>query len=78
MAQRGISVEDAEYVVQHGRRLWVHGAQARFLGWRDIPKADTATHCHLEGTLVLLDQTGCAVITTYRNRQALRLIRRRK
>jgi hypothetical protein len=76
MAQRGISSQDIEYVRQHGRRMYINGAQARFLGWRDIPKEDGATHGHLEGTLVLLDPTGQFVITTYRNTEALKLIRK--
>lgn len=78
IAQRGISVEDVDYVLDHGRRLWVHQAQAYFLGWRDIPKQDRSTHCHLEGTLVLLDDRDSAVITAYRNRQALKLLRRKQ
>ncbi len=78
IAQRGISVEDVLYVLDYGRRLWVRKAQAYFLGWRDIPKRDKSTHCHLEGTLVLLDGTGHAVITAYRNRQGLKLIRRKQ
>ena len=80
IAQRGLSMEDVEYVVANGRRIHAAGVIQCFLAKRDIPKRDLKNDkfARLEGTVVLLVRSSWArlvVITVYRNRKGLRKIR---
>lgn len=81
MAQRGLSKDDLDYVMKHGRRSYNAGACAYFLGKRHIPKEDLRQdrYRRLQGTCVLVDSRGEEVITVYRNKKAFRdHLRKRK
>ena len=78
-ARRNLSDQDVRFVFEHGRRMRCAGALHVFLGRRDIP-ADKEIHsrfAHLEGTMLVMDDTQGEVIliTAYRNRQGLRRLR---
>jgi hypothetical protein len=78
MSQRGLSLNDVEYVVRNGTRYRKAGVIHCFLRRKDIPADDRRDDSlrRLEGTTVLLDaRHGQEVITTYRNRNALSKIR---
>lgn len=80
MCQRCLSIGDVEYVVLHGQQHRCAGVVHYFLGRRDIPKNDCSNDFlrRLEGTTVLVDsQDRRSVITVYRNRSALKCIRRK-
>ena len=80
LAQRGLSLDDVEYVVAYGRSYHRAGARHCFLGERDIPAEDRANDrfARLEGTTILLDsRTENMVITAYRNRRGLKTVRRK-
>ena len=80
MAQRGIGREEAEYVRRHGRHIHCGGVLHIFLGKKDIPATDRRNPCirKLEGTTLIIDPFNTAeVITAYRNKQALKSIRRK-
>ena len=83
MAQRNLSPADVEYVLRHGRRYRRAGVVHYFLGKKDIPKDDARDDAiaRLEGTTVLVSPMGkggaVEIITAYRNRSALRRIRRK-
>ena len=80
MARRDLTEEDIEYVLWYGRKVYCGGALHIFLGSRDMPKGDKryGQLARLEGTTIVLDsQSGRTVITVYRNRRALRGIRRK-
>lgn len=69
MAQRNLSVEDLEYVLQNGQSGYVSGARYYYLGKRDIPEPDQhdSRTSQIEGaTFLVSDNT---VITAYRNRE---------
>ncbi|GAC1645729.1 MAG: hypothetical protein NVS4B8_17410 [Herpetosiphon sp.] len=78
-ARRNVSSLDVEFVLRYGRRVRAAGALHVFLGRRDIPqdKETSSRFGHLEGTTLVMDDTGVDVvlITTYRNRRALKKIR---
>lgn len=80
MQQRCLSVRDVAYVVEYGQRHRCAGVIHCFLGRKDIPDLD---HRHdtirrLEGTTVLLETSEARLVTTvYRNKSALRRIRRK-
>ena len=66
MAQRKLSEDDIEYIVNHGTRYHNAGCLFYFLGKRSIPDKGKE---RLEGSIVLLDSvTETLVITVYRNR----------
>ena len=78
-ARRNLSDQDVRFVFEHGRRMRCAGALHVFLGRRDIP-ADKKIHsryAHLEGTMLVMDDTQGEVvlITAYRNRRGLRRLR---
>jgi hypothetical protein len=77
MAQRNLSAEDVEYVIQFGCRVWSGGALHYFLRYNDIPKVDRKRVQRLEGTTVLMDRSGQYIITVYRNRRGLKGIRQK-
>ncbi len=79
IAQRGLSNSAIEYVIQHGQRYRRAGAIHCFLRKCDIPASDQGNdeYAKLEGTLVLLSRKGRTVITVYRNRKAMRQVRRK-
>jgi len=80
MAQRGIREEEVIFAYQHGRRLHIAGRIFIFLGKRDIPRkyrnSPQATRC--EGLVLLVDfLTESTIITVYRNKRALKRLRRK-
>ncbi|HEB64167.1 MAG TPA: DUF4258 domain-containing protein [Chloroflexi bacterium] len=80
MAQRGITESDVIFVHEFGRRIYAGKAVHCFLGRRDIPPEYRSRPelMRCEGTVVVLDaHTGTKVLTVYRNRQALKRIRRK-
>jgi hypothetical protein len=83
MAQRNISLGDLEYVLEHGDRIHKTGVTIYILRKRDIPQTDRkrAEITRLEGTVVLTGfthQGTLEVITTYRNKSASRMFRRKQ
>jgi hypothetical protein len=80
MAQRNISINDLEYVLEHGERVYKTGVAFYILRKRDIPQADRKNSevTRLEGTSVLtrFSRDGnLKIITMYRNKSAFRAIR---
>ena len=78
MAQRGIGLDAVATVLTYGRRVHAAGAWFVFLGYRDVPLRLKKELEALVGTTVVLDPTGRLVLTCYRNRDASRIIRRKK
>lgn len=78
-AQRNLSDDDVQFVLDHGRRFYRGGALHVFLGRRDIPaeKSVVRRFGHLEGTVLVLKagDSPATLITAYRNRRALKQIR---
>ena len=76
-AQRNLAPDQVAYTLAHGRRVRRTGVDFYFLGARDLPPADRrdARRARLIGT-VLIVKNG-AVITAYRNPDALRCIKRK-
>ena len=77
MAQRNLSAEDIEYVIQFGCPVRSGGALHYFLRHEDIPQADRKSVQRLEGTTVLMDRGEQYIITVYRNRRGLKEIRQK-
>lgn len=77
MAQRNLSAEDVEYVIQFGCPVRSGGALHYFLRHADIPKADRKRAQRLEGTTILMDRSGQFIITVYRNRRGLKVLRQK-
>ena len=77
MAQRNLSAEDVEYVIQFGCPVRSGGALHYFLRHDDIPKADRKRAQRLEGTTILMDRSGQFIITVYRNRRGLKVLRQK-
>jgi hypothetical protein len=80
MHQRCLSISDVEYVVLHGQQHRCGGVVHYFLGRCNIPTKDQRKDClsRLEGTTVLVDShSRRSVVTVYRNRSALKSIRRK-
>lgn len=78
-AQRNVSDEDIAFVLEYGRGIRSGGARHVFLGRRDMPKEAELCrrYAHLEGVVLVLDDTGDApvLLTVYRNRSGLKAIR---
>ena len=80
MAQRNLSFDDLEYVLEHGERVHKTGVTMYILRKRDILQNDRKKSeiTRLEGTVVLtgFSQDGnLEVITLYRNKSASRMLR---
>lgn len=78
-AQRNLTFDDVQFVLQHGRQVHSAGALHIFLGGRDIP-ADRALerrYGRLEGTILVLHLSADEpiIVTTYRNRRGLKAVR---
>jgi hypothetical protein len=83
MAQRNISLQDLQYVLEHGERVHKTGVTIYVLRKRDILQDDQKRSeiTRLEGTVVLTGFSrdgNVEVITTYRNKGAFRTIRCKK
>jgi hypothetical protein len=75
MAQRNIQPSDLSLVLRFGRVEYRAGAEFYFLGRRDIPDGMELTLERLIGATVVV--THGQIATVYRNRRALRAIRRK-
>ena len=76
--EREISRLQIALAVDFGQRVNGTGVEICFLGRRDIPEwLDRRYAERVEGTVVILGHAGEAV-TTYRNRDAMRELRKRK
>ena len=80
MAQRNVSRNDVEYVLEHGERINTTGIMVYILRKRDIPQDDRnkSEITRLEGTVVLTGFTqdgNLEIITAYRNKSALKAFR---
>ncbi len=80
MAQRNVSLDDLEYVLEHGERIYKTGITIYVLRKRDIPQSDRKKSeiTRLEGTVVLtgFSQDGILeIITIYRNKSAFKELR---
>ena len=78
-AQRNLSPNDIQFVLQHDRRVHNAGALHVFLGGRDIPADRTLARQYgrLEGTMLVLHLSAdeAILVTTYRNRRGLKAVR---
>jgi hypothetical protein len=76
--QRNISEEQLRYVLRHGTRLRRTGVEFVVLRRCDIPIADLRDDrwARLQGAVVIIGDGG-TVVTVYRNRAALRCIRKK-
>ena len=76
-SQRNVSGEDVDFVMTYGRRIRSGGALHIFLGRKDIPRDEARIVSHLEGTVLVMDDSTAepVLITVYRNRRALKSIR---
>ena len=80
MAQRNISLDDLEYVLEHGERVHKTGVTIYILRKRDILQNDRKKSeiTRLEGTIVLtgFSQDGnLKIITLYRNKSSFGMLR---
>lgn len=75
MAQRNLGAREIYTVLQLGRITHRTGARFYFLGRRDIPQGRERELEHLVGTTIIEMQG--EIITIYRNRQALPVIKRK-
>ena len=80
MAQRNVSPDDLEYVLEHGEHINTTGITIYILRKRDIPEDDRnkSKITRLEGTVVLTGFTqdgGLEIITAYRNKSACKAVR---
>ena len=80
MAQRNVSPDDLEYVLEHGEPINTTGIMIYILRKRDIPDHDRnkSKITRLEGTVVLtvFTQDGhLQIITAYRNKRACKAVR---
>lgn len=76
LTERRLTVAQVEYVLEHGHRINRTGIAFCVLRRRDIPAEDREQARRLENTVVLVNDDDVA-ITVYRNRNALRDIRRK-
>lgn len=80
-AQRNVSDQDVAFVLRYGRRIRCAGALHVFLGKRDVPRDRRLQRRfeHLVGTVLVVCDAGerPVLLTAYRNRNALRELRRK-
>jgi len=80
-AQRNLSPEDIDYVLEHGKKIHRGGACFFYLGEKDIKPEDRREDdiARLEGTILVLDPRMKAIVTVYRNREkGLKEIRKKQ
>lgn len=76
-AQRNISADQIQTVIEHGRRFYGHRAVHYFFGRKEAQQFRPLLGApveRLEGAVVVVSHQG-DVLTTYRNRDALKRIR---
>ena len=69
MAQRNLSLDDVQYVMEYAQKLHKAGALIFYLRKKDIPTWDqpNARIARLAGTAVVVTRDGRLVMTTWRN-----------
>jgi hypothetical protein len=78
MNQQRISRQEVELVIEHGTRVHNAGALFFFMGKRDLPETlSAADRERLEGLTVVSSPDKRIVITVYKNRRAIRDIKRK-
>ena len=77
-AQRQIDPETFAFIKKYGRKIWRTGVAFYFLGKRDIPQKlrGDDRFAKLEGVILLVSADG-TLITTYRNPNGLKTIRKK-
>ncbi len=77
--QRNFSSGEVEYVQRHGRMIRRTGICFYFLGEKDVPPPDRRLPWvqHLTGATLLVASDGTAVITLYKNQNALKDINKK-
>lgn len=79
ISQRGIAPELVAIVMRHGTRVFNGGCLFIFMRQKDVPaNISGSARDKLEGITLLLDPTTKRLITAYRNRNALRDIKRKR
>lgn len=78
-SKRNLSKTDISIVMRYGRELYTAGAVFYFLGRRDIPEhlKPIPQVTRLEGTVVVMASDADIIVTAYRNRHAIKDIRRK-
>jgi len=66
-----------EFAVNFGRRVYCAGVLHYFVGQQELRKSGCAQDDHLEGLVVLVNPTTHDVITVYKNREAIRDIKKK-
>src|SRR5690349_20459468 len=56
-AQRNVSAADVDFILEYGRRIYSGGVLHIFLGRKDIPGDVVRNVGHLEGTVLVMDDT---------------------
>ena len=79
VGQRRIRFEDVDLVLRYGKEIHRAGVMFVFLGHRHIPEQlrHDRILTGLEGLTVIMSSDGEQVITAYRNRHAIRDIKRK-
>lgn len=69
MAQRNLSLDDIQYVMEYAQKMHKAGALIFYLRKKDIPAWDqsNARIARLAGTAVVVTRDGRIVMTTWRN-----------
>lgn len=76
-SQRGLTPDEIGFVLTFGRKVRRTGVCFVFLGERDVPARHRLAKSHLVGTTVLMSVQGI-VLTVYKNKDALKTIKRKK
>ena len=79
-AQRGLSDDEIEYVLQYGSYYHRGGALIYFLRRQDVPLPDRRSDwaMYLVGTALVVSNDGHTLLTAWRNRRkGLKLIRKK-
>jgi hypothetical protein len=77
MAQRNLTEADVFFVLRYGQRWHRDGVVFYFLGKCDLPASASCHAQRLEGATVIVEPQAQVIITVYRNRKALRRIKRK-
>jgi len=77
-SQRGVSLKHLDFLKKHGQKYYRTGIEIYFLGKKNIPKKlrSDDRYAKLEGTILMIGADG-GIITVYRNRKALKDIRKK-
>jgi len=79
MQQRGIRRDELELAIRFGRQVHNGGALFIFMGARDIPGSlAPARKDRLEGLTLVVNPETEEILTTYKNRGGLRMIKRKR